>query len=318
MRILTISSVKKCFLSSSLGLQSLEYEISPIRNRRALLNNRRGRACGTDTVVSQELLVVNDRNTSGPRPSCDFLSSNNLLLTRHQHTLLQPHRKPINGVSSFFSVNVRKFSSNPDERVRIKPVFVAVPNPIRAIRNFVYSWLIRGYFDKEFSMVEFTEGAKQAVSVVSQKISEGNFEELVGLLSPKTIDEIKETYKTLEVKQRGSLAIALEDILHVVPYNVAVHYDQAGGKFLNILMRFWCLSFNTQQNEPGIIGFKVGQPPPGVSEEQFKNMGKVFTCTFEFHRDVSSDDDPSWTITQVTLGKLLSTSSDGFPGGELQ
>ncbi|XP_071942616.1 m-AAA protease-interacting protein 1, mitochondrial-like [Antedon mediterranea] len=287
-------------------------------------NYRQGSTCvasGVDQVVSRELDGAGDKNAYVAGASNYGLK---YTLYRHfshyntwpRHSLLQSSNNLL--ITTF---SQRNYSSNSNEngRMRVKPVFVAVPNPIRAIRNFVYSWLIRGYFDKEFSMAEFTEGAKQAMSVVSQKIAEGNFEGLVGLVSPKTIAEVEDTYKTLGVKDRGSLGIELEDILHVVPYNVAVHYDKAGGKFLNILMRYWCLSFNADsQNDPGIVGFKVGQPPPGMSDEQFKNMGKVYTCTFEFHRDVSSEEDTNWTITQVTLGKLLSTSSDGFHGEELE
>lgn len=44
---------------------------------------------------------------------------------------------------------------------KIKPVFVAIPNPIKVIRNNIFYWLIRSYFDPDFSIDEFTQGAKQ-------------------------------------------------------------------------------------------------------------------------------------------------------------
>lgn len=57
---------------------------------------------------------------------------------------------------------VRPFSS---ERGGHKPnqkvVVVGIPNPFIWFRTRIYYFLIRAYFDKEFNIEEFTEGAKQ-------------------------------------------------------------------------------------------------------------------------------------------------------------
>lgn len=44
---------------------------------------------------------------------------------------------------------------------KLKPVFIALPNPFKVLRNWVFGVIIRAYFDPEFSFKDFTEGAKQ-------------------------------------------------------------------------------------------------------------------------------------------------------------
>lgn len=56
---------------------------------------------------------------------------------------------------------VRRYSSDQGEQKHQKVVVVGIPNPFIWFRTRIYYFLIRTYFDKEFSIEEFTEGAKQ-------------------------------------------------------------------------------------------------------------------------------------------------------------
>lgn len=59
---------------------------------------------------------------------------------------------------------VRPYSSERDGQNRNqnrKVVVVGIPNPFIWLRTRIYYFLIRAYFDKEFNIQEFTEGAKQ-------------------------------------------------------------------------------------------------------------------------------------------------------------
>ncbi len=47
------------------------------------------------------------------------------------------------------------------QRQQQKVVVVGIPNPFIWFRTRIYYFLIRAYFDKEFNIEEFTEGAKQ-------------------------------------------------------------------------------------------------------------------------------------------------------------
>ncbi|XP_022111917.1 m-AAA protease-interacting protein 1, mitochondrial-like isoform X2 [Acanthaster planci] len=200
-----------------------------------------------------------------------------------------------------------------DGENKVKPVFVAIPNPFKVIRNKIYFWMIRTYFDADFRAEDFISGAKQALCTISNCIAEGNFDQLDGLLSRKLLDEVKETCQSLALRDRTNIQVNTDDVLHVFPQNVAVHYDERGGKFLNILMRFWCHSMANDESDRGVVGLRIGKPPPGVSEEEFQNMGSVISCTYEFHRDFSAGVDPSWVVTYIQHGKWLNTQARWLP-----
>lgn len=56
----------------------------------------------------------------------------------------------------------RPYSSDRDGlKQNQKVVIVGIPNPFIWLRTRIYYFLIRTYFDTEFSIEEFTEGAKQ-------------------------------------------------------------------------------------------------------------------------------------------------------------
>lgn len=57
---------------------------------------------------------------------------------------------------------VRPYSSDPGgQKQHQKMMVLGIPNPFILFRTKIYFFLIRAYFDKEFSIQEFTEGAKQ-------------------------------------------------------------------------------------------------------------------------------------------------------------
>ncbi|MEE6490013.1 hypothetical protein FKM82_015762 [Ascaphus truei] len=74
----------------------------------------------------------------------------------------------------------RKYSADPGPR---RVVVVGVPNPLIWCRSRVYFFLIRAYFDRDFSIEEFTEGAKQAFTLVSKLLSQCNFDALENLVT---------------------------------------------------------------------------------------------------------------------------------------
>lgn len=60
----------------------------------------------------------------------------------------------------------RSYSSDRDGlKQNQKVVIVGVPNPFIWLRTKIYYFLIKTYFDKEFNIEEFTDGAKQVSTV---------------------------------------------------------------------------------------------------------------------------------------------------------
>lgn len=49
----------------------------------------------------------------------------------------------------------------PQQRQKTKMIILGFSNPINWVRTRIYSFLIWAYFDQEFSITEFSEGAKQ-------------------------------------------------------------------------------------------------------------------------------------------------------------
>ncbi|XP_071498586.1 m-AAA protease-interacting protein 1, mitochondrial-like [Diadema antillarum] len=196
---------------------------------------------------------------------------------------------------------------------KVKPVFVAIPNPIKVIRNKIFFWMIRSYFDPDFTIDEFTRGASQALVTISQQIAEGALQNLEGLLSPKLLRELESTCQNFSLKEMSSISLNMEDILHSFPHDITIHYDDKGGKFLFILMRFWCHSIQSGSSDPEVKGFRIGRPPPGVSQEQFDSLGSVYSCTYEFLRDISPGASSRWIITYMQHGKLINTETKGLP-----
>lgn len=60
---------------------------------------------------------------------------------------------------------------------------VVYPNMFLIIKNFFSRMIINGYFDSTFAIKPFTDGAKQAVTVVSQLIANEQFDDLPGFVT---------------------------------------------------------------------------------------------------------------------------------------
>lgn len=80
---------------------------------------------------------------------------------------------------------VRPFSSDRGgQKPNQKVVVVGIPNPFIWFRMRIYYFLIRAYFDKEFNIEEFTEGAKQVCRQRPDTDGTGCLNDTVCSLSP--------------------------------------------------------------------------------------------------------------------------------------
>lgn len=67
---------------------------------------------------------------------------------------------------------VRNYSSDHGgQKQNQKVVVVGIPNPFIWFRTRIYYFLIRTYFDKEFNIEDFTEGAKQVGANIKQSFN---------------------------------------------------------------------------------------------------------------------------------------------------
>ncbi len=79
--------------------------------------------------------------------------------------------------------HVRYTSSNHRPMMLTDLPRIVYPNPFLTIKNFFSRMLINGYFDQTFAIKSFSDGARQALTVVSRLISNGQFDDLSGFVT---------------------------------------------------------------------------------------------------------------------------------------
>lgn len=95
------------------------------------------------------------------------------------------------------------------------------PSVIKTVKNWIMvHFIIRPYFDREFTLPDFVQGAKQALQVVSASLAGGELKNLDGLVERQTLNDLKTAVGKMSVAQRYDLMVAKEDIYFSFPYQV--------------------------------------------------------------------------------------------------
>ncbi|XP_029937276.1 m-AAA protease-interacting protein 1, mitochondrial [Myripristis murdjan] len=183
-----------------------------------------------------------------------------------------------------------------------KVVVVGIPSPFMWFRTRIYYFLIRAYFDKEFNIEEFTEGAKQAFSHVSRLLSQCQFEALEGLVAKDLIGKLEEKCNLLPSSHKRALSADPDEIMYTTAGDVGIYYDDNGRKFVSILMRFWYLTSASlpEDTMEGARLFQVAIGGEGEGETK-----RLLTANYEFQREFTKGVAPDWTITRIEHSKLL-------------
>ncbi|XP_054441851.1 m-AAA protease-interacting protein 1, mitochondrial isoform X2 [Pteronotus mesoamericanus] len=165
----------------------------------------------------------------------------------------------------------------PQQRQKTKMFILGFSNPINWIRTRIYAFLIWAYFDKEFSITEFSEGAKQVLHVLKEKVT------------------------SLPDNHKSALAADIDEIVYTSAGDISIYYDEKGRKFVNILMCFWYL---TSANIPSetLSGANVFQVKLGDQNVETKQL---LSASYEFHREFTQGVKPDWTISRIDHSKLL-------------
>ncbi|XP_024142904.1 m-AAA protease-interacting protein 1, mitochondrial [Oryzias melastigma] len=196
----------------------------------------------------------------------------------------------------------RFYSSQRKEQTQ-KVVVFGIPNPFMWFRTKIYYFLIRTYFDKEFNIEEFTEGAKQAFSHVSRLLSESRFDGLDGLVAKDLIGKLEEKCNSLPSNCRRALCADAAEIMYTTPGDVGIYYDDSGRKFVSILMRFWYLT-SVRLPDDSVEGSRIFKVAIGDKEAETETK-RLLTAIYEFQREFTKGVPPDWTITRIEHSKLL-------------
>ncbi|KAM8856619.1 m-AAA protease-interacting protein 1, mitochondrial [Spinachia spinachia] len=209
-----------------------------------------------------------------------------------------PSASPVAAVEA-----VRRYSSDRGgQKPNPKVLVLGIPNPFTWLRTRIYYFLIRAYFDNDFNIEEFADGAKQAFTHVSGLLSQCHFEALEGLVAKDLIMKLKEKCNALPSSHKKALSADADDIMYTTPEDVGIYYDDDGRKFVSILMRFWYLT-NTRLPEDTLEETRVFEV--AISGEGEVETKRLLTANYEFQREFTKGVPPDWTITKIEHSKLL-------------
>ncbi|XP_004674892.1 PREDICTED: uncharacterized protein C2orf47 homolog, mitochondrial [Condylura cristata] len=215
---------------------------------------------------------------------------------------LFPARLPA-ALLAFGACPRRSYSTEeqPQPRQKTKMIILGFSNPVNWVRTRIYAFLIWAYFDKDFSIAEFSEGAKQAFAHVSQLLSQCKFDLLEELVAKEVLPVLKEKVTSLPDNHKNALAADIDEIVYTSTGDISIYYDEKGRKFVNILMCFWYL---TSANIPSetISGASVFQVKLGDQNVETKQL---LSASYEFQREFTQGVKPDWIIARIEHSKLL-------------
>jgi len=165
------------------------------------------------------------------------------------------------------------------------------PHPIKFFRNYVFSALIRGYYDHSFSIGNFMRGAEQALVAVSGLISRGQFENLDGLVASEAHWELRRNYDRLSPHQRELVAINTRDIIVNFVYEIGMIFDDdTDQRFVEITTVF--------QGYYGLDEMKRRNPSSFV-EEMYQHREQIYVCNYRFIREFTKGKEDEWIINKL-------------------
>ncbi|XP_054579513.1 m-AAA protease-interacting protein 1, mitochondrial isoform X2 [Eptesicus fuscus] len=116
----------------------------------------------------------------------------------------------------------------PQQRQKTKMLILGFSNPINWVRTRIFAFLIWAYFDKEFSIKEFSEGAKQAFAHVSRLLSQCKFDLLEELVTKELLLVLKEKVTSLPDSHKDALAADMDEIVYTSAGDISIYYDDKG------------------------------------------------------------------------------------------
>ncbi|XP_027629420.1 m-AAA protease-interacting protein 1, mitochondrial isoform X2 [Tupaia chinensis] len=131
-------------------------------------------------------------------------------------------------LASFPPCALRSYSTEeqPQPRQKTKMIILGFSNPINWVRTRIYSFLIWAYFDKEFSIAEFSEGAKQAFAHVSKLLSQCKFDLLEELVAKEVLHILREKITSLPDNHKNALAADIDEIVYTSTGDISIYYDE--------------------------------------------------------------------------------------------
>jgi len=171
---------------------------------------------------------------------------------------------------NLYNQHLREFhTSNINNDKETEP-FVKIfnfKNPFTYFSLRMKLFLLRSYFDEDFNEDEFISGAKQAMSYVSTKISEGKISELDSVLTSQGIQSSRNMYSEYG-RNPETIKVGIEDLLNISLVDVGFDYGEKGEKHANVLVMALCMYKEGASRKMGNI--EVVSMPTKVLKYSFR------------------------------------------------
>ncbi|CAF0817089.1 unnamed protein product [Rotaria sordida] len=217
------------------------------------------------------------------------------IISRSSRSLLT---SVLNYSPKLLSLNhLRYTSTNPRPLMLMDLPRIVYPNLFYTIRNFFSRMIISGYFDSTFAIKPFSDGARQALTVVSHLIGNNQFDDLSGLVTQQVIDEVKKNYENLTSEQKQKIPIEESEIVFSYPYLIGMIMDeQINSRLVEITMIFHVLKDrNSYQQE---VLHAKGDSVANWAATMKKMRNNIVVCNYKFLRDMSKNaNDDTWIIS---------------------
>jgi hypothetical protein len=166
------------------------------------------------------------------------------------------------------------------------------PNPWYSFQNWTQTtFIIRPYFDKEFSPQEFLKGAKQALVFVSHQISEGNMERLRGVVEEKALEEISRNILQYNANERHNMRVNEQDIGSTFLYRTGIIINEDETRFVEITVVYHC---------------RRGGFYSSPTKMEFKDITEGLSiCNYRFIREYTKGVSDEWTVNGLNHYDLV-------------
>ena len=167
------------------------------------------------------------------------------------------------------------------------------PHPIKTVKNIFFNYLISTFYDQQYSAKDFLSGSRQALLNVSNLISNGDFEGLVGLVKTDAISEIKEHYQHLSPEQRKFISVDTRDAFLYFVYEVGLIFDDSTKQqFVEVTTVLH--GIHGSQGE-----IDATNPIQIVTNEELLNRNDYYICNYSFIRELTKGVEADWTISRL-------------------
>ncbi|CAG7786935.1 unnamed protein product [Allacma fusca] len=250
------------------------------------------------------------RSISGLSCPCYRRVSHQSVTGRRDHVLLTNNlwrrtRLP----TPLLSQGCANVSNNPNLPPLMEGAPIVWPSVINGIRNWFFTnFVIRPSMDREFSMEEFGKGAREALSIISTKLSKGEYDDLEDLIEPAAFSEIKRNLAKFNVVQREMLSVDVDDIYFQFPHEIGIILPERAQQSqyaegvappqvrqVEITMVFHVMKgIASEMSSPE---FTIKSPKDFLNPED--THGRLMVCNYRFFRDFTEGQDPSWIVNMV-------------------